>query len=144
MKHLAFRPEMMEAVLDGRKRVTRRYWKEPRFEPGERVLGRCQRKPFAILEIISIQPSSLDDIGQKEAELEGFSTSDEVLAALEHYNPPARRELPLWRVEFKVVEKKGGAERIPIGGGKVAVVADTIDDLERELEMMENENERKE
>jgi hypothetical protein len=109
---MLFRPEFVEAILAGRKTVTRRQWKKPRVKVGNVYQARTMMlgKAFARLRVVSLQSESWP-MGQRgvrgllrEARLEGFASYPEFYAAYRKINGAQALHEPCWRVAFELEE----------------------------------------
>jgi len=116
-------PEMAQAILDGRKTVTRRRWKRPRVKVGaihqcytRPAFARPPGKPFARVRIVSVLEErwcgayAVPRIATlyAEARREGFATWDDFEAAYTAINGrPAMRQ-PCYRVEFRLEAEGSG------------------------------------
>jgi hypothetical protein len=112
-----FRPELAQAVMAGRKTVTRRALSDNPRSPWWRercslVVGRdyavCPgRGKHAIgrISIVSVRRVRLGDLDEAEAQREGFAGGREFVAAFEAINRCyADPDALVWRVEFEVAE----------------------------------------
>ena len=84
---LLMRKEYFAAIRSGAKTTTLRYWKRPRVRPGSvhtvRGLGR--------LRIDEVAPVAAADLGDADAEADGFRTPRELRQALRALYPAGRR-----------------------------------------------------
>jgi len=100
------------ALLSGRKSVTRRTWKDCRIQPGELVQAydkspRFRGHPVAIIRVLSVSRERLDCIDNTDEKLEGHLWGDAkgyIKAFLDSY-PGMKASDNVWRIEFEVVSK---------------------------------------
>ena len=128
---ILFTPEMAEAILAGRKTVTRRRWKKPRVKVGaihqcytRPAFARPPGKPFARVRIVDVtyedkpfgictyrgdgkmpRSSVMTEVGA-----EGFDSAwplDEFCRVYKQINGENALEEPCYRVEFELVQPGG-------------------------------------
>lgn len=117
---ILFKPDLAQAILDGRKTVTRRRWKRPRVKVG--AIHQCYTrpafvkppgKPFARVRIVSVDYEAFPGHGHArwwarymdgEAGREGFASWEEFLNAYTEINGVSSTGEPCWRVQFEVVK----------------------------------------
>jgi len=117
---MLFKTELRDAILDKRKRVTRRRWKKVPVKVGSIYQARTTRfgRPFAMLRVLSIEaeryPGSsafhVDEgwpqTSQRlalEAQLEGFDSWGAFQRAWALMHGRETLHEPCWRVEFEMV-----------------------------------------
>ena len=100
-------------LLDGKKTVTRRRWKECHVKPGDLVQAydrspRFKGKCVAIIRILNVRQERLCDITDKEEIKEGHLWGDAsgfIHSWLQGYPDSVATE-KVWRIEFEIVERK--------------------------------------
>ena len=101
------------ALLEGRKTVTRRNWKECRLKPGELAQAydrspRFKGKRVAIIRISDIRRDYLKSIGDPgELEKEGglWETPEDYIRDWQEAYPGSHKWSLVWRIGFEVVPK---------------------------------------
>lgn len=119
---ILFTPEMAQAILDGRKTVTRRRWKKPRVKVGglhqcytRPAFARPPGKPFARVRIVNVafewgvMGGLTREQQEAEAGLEGFATRLDFYDAWYAINGPDSVYDGTYRVEFRL-EAEGSGE----------------------------------
>lgn len=119
---MIFKPELAQAVLDGRKTVTRRAmsdnprspWSRLRcaYRPGKQYAVQPGRAKRAIghLEIISVKRSDLR-LDDAEAQREGFDSAIAFKQAWTAMHGSYRARQVVWRLEFAYVHMQADCER---------------------------------
>ena len=111
---ILFKPEMAQAILEGRKTITRRRGRR-RWNVG--AVHQCYTrpafanppgKPFGRVQIVSLFEESYPGQGasiseQRDAEWEGFRSWSEFCKAYACINGGHTLAEPCWRVSFKLV-----------------------------------------
>lgn len=102
-----------EALLSGKKSVTRRTWRECRLQPGELVQAwdkspRAKGKRVGTIRIKGVTREPLAAIasyGPEELEREGglWRTAEDFIQAFAAVGTTSRD--PVWRIEFELVER---------------------------------------
>lgn len=99
---ILFRPDMVNAILSGRKHVTRRAI-SLRPPPSEfsrvQAVDTATGEQFATLRILSVGLSYIDSLTDAEARMEGFDDESQLRAALREIYP---HRCVFWRIEFEV------------------------------------------
>lgn len=110
-----FRPELAQAVMAGRKTVTRRLTSEnprsPWFKDGcalkvGQTYAVCPgrgKNSIGRVRIVRLMSEPLGLLDDAEARREGFSREDEFFAAWVEINGSYDPDVIVWRVEFAVV-----------------------------------------
>ncbi len=97
---IRFRPEYLDKVLKGEKRVTLRLGiVRPRF--GE-VLIACGDRAYGLCEIESMEVTSIDKIDERIVKMEGFRSRDELLKALRSLYPEVSEQDLVTIIKFRV------------------------------------------
>lgn len=104
-----------EALLAGKKTVTRRWWKKCPLKPGDLVQAynkspRFGGKRVAIIKIVSVREEPLFDITYDELNKEGglWPTTYDFIDQFLKGHPRACKDDYVWRIEFELVSKETG------------------------------------
>lgn len=97
---LLFKKCFFEAIRNGRKTTTLRYWSSRRVRPGSvHTVPRLGR-----LAIESVEPVELADLSDADARTDGFDSAGELRDALaEMYTPEQRAGRTLYCVRFRFI-----------------------------------------
>lgn len=98
---LAFLPEYVEPILDGRKTSTVR-GTDP-VEAGQRVLATVKGKPFAVLKVSRVVRTTLDGLDATHAKWHGDPDVETLRATVLRFYPKARTGADLYVVRFHVL-----------------------------------------
>ena len=102
---ITFERRFVEAILSGKKTVTRRMWTRPLVQVGsiQTFVWKYSKKGiFANAKITQLARGKLGDITESEARKEGFKNLEELVEYFgKRWNP--NREI--WIVRFRVQEK---------------------------------------
>lgn len=117
---ILFKTEHVAPILEGRKTQTRRLGNR-RWKVG--AIRQCRTRmldsssTFARVRILDVRRELLGAITLQDAQAEGYTMVAEYLTAFERINGSAPPELPVWVVEFEVVDgaRCQGCEIAPIG-----------------------------
>ncbi len=132
-----FRPELAQAVLDGRKTVTRRrmssnprspWWRggcslrvthspTGAFFPTYAVTPGRGKPAIGRVEVLSIGAVRLGDIDDAEAAREGFAHRGKFIEAWEEINGKYDPDEIVWRVEFAISTASNPRQRVTAGSG---------------------------
>ncbi|NPA23858.1 MAG: ASCH domain-containing protein [Crenarchaeota archaeon] len=97
---IRFRPEYLDKVLRGEKRVTLRLGiVRPRF--GE-VLIACGNRAYGLCEIESMEITSIDKLDDKIVKMEGFKSREELIRALRSLYPEVAEKDLVTIIRFRV------------------------------------------
>lgn len=111
LPELKFNDKMMQALIDGRKTVTRR--KEPKdICGGLYVAAICSTRPDRImLKCVDSYPQKLSDMTEEDARKEGFESLEEFNQEIsEIYGEDYLKSDPsMWVYEFVVIGKPAGS-----------------------------------
>jgi len=102
-----------DALLEGLKTVTRRFWIKPHVKAGEFVQAfnkspRFKGKRSAIIKVLSIRQEPLEDITDDELIKEGnlwANTEEYIEQFLKGYLKANRKSL-IFRIEFELISKE--------------------------------------
>jgi hypothetical protein len=102
---IAFERRFVEAILSGKKTVTRRMWTRPLVEVGSIqafVWKYSKEGIFANAKITQLTRGKLGDITESEARKEGFKNLE---ALIEYFGKSWNPDREVWIVRFRVQDK---------------------------------------